>query len=327
MRPVHTLGTGASGYFVPSQVARNYCIAGHFKDPGKRVPVTVRFSNGSGAAEIHDGWSDLRGMATRFHLGTDAAGDEVAADLLGVNLQTFFTPTVGDFLQFAKAAFPQNYSRESPCTKFKQLVRLQQPRPDPNPGEVLSPYPGALTFADANDYAKLPVFQDSTVGAPASFARAAYHAIHTFIVTGDDGVRRWVRFSWMPTVGVLNTDPRQPPRNDFLRQELIDRLAAGPAKFTLMMFIGEGGDNFNSSAEAWSTHRRRIFMGTMTLDKVADDQVADNERLSYNPCRVVEGIDLSDDPILRARQHVYEVSRKRRGVAACPFSWSSNDGG
>ena len=89
-----------------------------------------------------------------------------------------------------------------------------------------------------------------------------------------------------------------------------------------MMFIGEGGDNFNSSAQAWSTHRRRIFMGTMTLDKVAEDQWADNERLSYNPCRVVEGIDLSDDPILLARNGAYEVSRKRRGVEACPFSRS-----
>lgn len=322
MRPVHTLGTGASGYFMPSRVASHYCIARHFKDPETRIPVTVRYSNGSGAAQIHDGWSDLRGMATRFHLGNDAAGNEVAADLLTVNLQTFFTPTVDEFLGFAKSAFPVEYRRESPWTKLKQLLQLQQPRPNPQPGEVLSPYPGALDYADANDVAKLPVYQDSTVGAPASFARAAYHAIHTFIVTGDNGVRRWVRFSWMPTVGVLNTDPRKPPENDFLRQELIDRLAGGPTKYTLMMFLGEGGDDFNSSAKAWSTHRRRIFMGTMTIDKVAEDQWANSERLSYNPCRVVDGIELSDDEILRARRYVYEVSQKRRGVPVCPFSRS-----
>lgn len=322
MRPVHTHGTGAYGYFMPSEVAREYCIAEHFKDPLKRVPVTVRFSNGSGAAIRHDDWSDLRGMATRFHLDTRDPENEIAADLLTVNLQTFFTPTKAEFLDFAAAARPRAYLRESPWVKFKQLLQLQLPRPNPRGGENVSPYPGALEYADEHDVAKLPVYQDSTVGAPASFARAAYHAIHTFIVTGEDGVRRWVRFSWMPTVGVLNAVPTEPPTNDFLLKELTERLAAGPAKWTLMMFLGEGGDDFNSSAQAWSTHRRRIFMGTMTLDRMPVDQQTEIEDLSYNPCRVVKGIELSDDEILHARRYVYELSRERRGVSACPFSRS-----
>lgn len=322
MRPVHTHGTGAYGYFMPSEVARKYCIAEHFKDPLKRTKVTVRFSNGSGAAIRHDDWSDLRGMATRFHIDDSDPENEIAADLLTVNLQTFFTPTVKEFLGFAAAAFPRDYLRESPWVKFKQLLQLQLPRPNPRTGEKLSPYAGALEYADAHDVAKLPVYQDSTVGAPASFARQAYHAIHTFIVTGEDGVRRWVRFSWMPTVGVLNAVPTEPPTNDFLLKELTERLAAGPSKWTLMMFLAEGGDDFNSSAQAWSTHRRRIFMGTLTLDRMPEDQQTEIEELSYNPCRVVDGIALSDDEILHARRYVYEVSRKRRGVSACPFSRS-----
>ena len=324
LRPVHTIGTGASGFFEPSDVASRYCIAGHFaKDqPDRKFPVTVRFSNGSGNAVQHDGWSDLRGMATRFHLGNDTSGSEIASDLLAVTVPDFFTPDVETFLGFAKAAYPQDYSRETPWQKFMRLVKLQVPRRNPYTSETLSPDPGALTYANANDFAKLSVFQDASVGAPASFARAAYHAIHTFVVTGSGGEKRWVRFSWLPTLGVLNNDPKDEPVDVYLRDELTQRLAVGPAKFSLMLSIGENGDEFNNSSRAWSFNRRRVFMGTMTIDKVADDQWTNNEHLSYNPCRVVEGIALSDDPILQARKGIYEVSRLRRGAPLCPFSRS-----
>lgn len=323
-RPVHTIGTGAAGHFTASEVASYYCAAGHFlKDAAgnsRTSPTTIRFSNGSGNATQHDGWSDLRGMAVRFHLGEDKAGQEIAADLLAVTVPDFFTPTVDTFLQFAKAAFPQDYPYESPWRKFTQLLKLQLPRRNPYQGETISPDPGALAFADDNDYAKLSVFQDSTVGAPASFARATYHAIHTFIVTGEDGTRRWVRFNWEPTVGELNKKPTDPVLNDYLREELRERLSNGPAKFSLMMSIGEVGDRFNDSSRAWSYHRRRIFMGTLLVEQVAEDQWTGNEHLSFNPCRIVDGIDLSDDPVLRIRRGTYEVSRLRRGAPLCPFS-------
>src|SRR5436190_15549362 len=78
LRPVHAIGTGARGFFAPSEEARLYCIAEHFQDPLKATKVTVRFSNGSGSATQHDGWSDVRGMATRFHLTGGVDTDLVA---------------------------------------------------------------------------------------------------------------------------------------------------------------------------------------------------------------------------------------------------------
>ncbi len=97
LRPVHAIGIGATGHFVASDVARDYCIAEHFQ--GEKIDVTVRFSNGSGSATPHDGWSDVRGMATRFHL---AEGD--ATDLIAMTLAEFFTPTPETFLDFAVTA-------------------------------------------------------------------------------------------------------------------------------------------------------------------------------------------------------------------------------
>ena len=60
-------------------------------------------------------------------------------------------------------------------------------------------------------------------------------------------------------------------------------------------------------------------MGTLTLTNVAVDQKARCEQVGFNPCRLHTGIELSDDPILRARREAYEVSRKSRGATACPF--------
>ena len=78
-RPVHTIGVGVNAYFTASDVARTYCIAEHFN--GERICATVRFSNASGGPEQHDGWSDVRGMATRFLLPSGTATDLIATTL------------------------------------------------------------------------------------------------------------------------------------------------------------------------------------------------------------------------------------------------------
>jgi catalase len=314
LRPVHAIGIGATGYFEASDVARDYCIAEHFQ--GGRIPAIVRFSNGSGCAVEHDGWSDVRGMATRFQLANGGA-----TDLVAMTLPEFFAPTPESFLEFAKAAFPAPVKPESPWRKFLDLLELTPPWRNPYPGETISPDLGAMQFADQNDYAKLAVFEAAAIGAPVSYARAAYHAVHTFIVVAPDGTRRGVRFSWQPVSGVLNTDPDATPVDRYLKEELWERLAKEPARFTLMMAIGEAGDNFNDPTRPWPPHRARIMMGMLTLDKVPEDQVANNERLAFNPMRLTPGIEASDDPVLRVRGEAYDISREwREKGSGCPFS-------
>ncbi len=246
LRPVHAFGIGATGYFEASDVARDFCVAEHFQ--GKRIRVTVRFSNGSGSAVEHDGWSDVRGMATRFHLA-----DGAATDLIAMTLAEFFTPTPETFLSFTKAARPAPVTRESAWQKIFDMLRLTLPLPDPPPGQTTSPNAGAIQFADQNGYAQLAVFQAAEIGAPVSYVRATYHAVHTFVVVAPDGARRWVRFSWQPVEGVLNTDPNATPVDKYLQQELRDRLTEGPARFTLMMSIGEAGDDLSDPSRPVSS--------------------------------------------------------------------------
>ncbi len=312
-RPVHTIGIGVTGSFGASDVARNYCTAAHFQ--GKTVPVSVRFSNGSGSPIKHDGWSDVRGMAARFHLA-----DGAATDLVAMTLREFFSPTVEDFLAFSAAARMSPVTRQSPWSKIVDMLQLKPPMPDPMPGQTASNAAGSLDYANHHRPAQLAVFDAATIGAPVSYARATYNAVHAFVVTAPDRTRRYVRFFWQPMAGIKLTDPAAPPRDDYLHQELRDRLRYWPAEFQLLMTIGEPGDAIDDPTVPWPLTRRRVVMGTLTLSAVAADQIAGCEKLSFNPCRLVPGIELSNDPILAARRDAYEVSRERRGGTGCPFS-------
>jgi catalase len=319
-RPVHATGISATGRFVPSSVAGTYCAASHFTDPDG-VPVIVRFSNGSGTEAVHDGWSDVRGMATRFHLK-----DGSATDLIAMTLPEFFAPDGWSFLDFAREAYPKPFADETPWQKLRDMLHLTPPGRDRYPGEEIRPDEGAMAYANANPHAQLAVFQAATIGAPTSYVRASYHAVHTFVVTGTDGTRRWVRFTWQPIAGVLTTNPLEPPVDDYLKQELRDRLAEEDARFTLMMVIGETGDDFADSTRPWPPHRMRVVMGTLTLDAVAGDQVADCEKLSFNPMLLTPGIEPSEDPVLWIRGDAYKVSSARRNATPCPFAKGDGHG-
>jgi catalase len=186
---------------------------------------------------------------------------------------------------------------------------------------------GALTYAGRDPNAHLAVWQAATIGAPVSYARATYHAVHAFWIVGTrpDGIRRFVRFDWRPVAGVLNTPEDDPPKDVYLKQELAKRLEGDPVRFTLMMTIGETGDNYNDPSRPWPPHRTRVVMGELSLDTLADDTLI--ESMSFNPWLLTKGIEPTDDPVLAARRDAYQVSSGRRiGAVACPFSRSSTHG-
>jgi catalase len=317
-RPVHTIGIGVKGEFVASDVARTYCIAEHFN--GKPVRASVRFSNGLGGLKQHDGWSDVRGMATRFHIS-----GERGSDLIATTLGEFFVRNVEDFFKFAEIAKLERYERRAWWLKAWDLLHLKVPPRNPYRDETVNVDAGALRYANRHRFSQLGVFQAGLIGAPESYARASYHAVHTFWVTAPDGVRRPVRFSWQPVAGVRNTDPdpAKVREDKYLFKELENRLKRWPARFMLMMTIGEAGDALDDPTKPWPGTRVRVAMGTLTLIKVSDDQEADGERISFNPNRLAPGIEVSNDPILEARLGAYEVSREMRG--GCPFRWRPDD--
>lgn len=311
-RPIHAIGIAAKGYFEPLPAARHYTTAEQFQ--GGRYEVTVRFSNGSGSGVEHDGWSDVRGMATRFHLPGDRA-----TDLVMMSLPEFFVDNIRDFMDFTKAANPQRPVRQSPWSKFKDMLALRPPWPDPEPGRTYTNTRGIAAYADRNPKTLQSVFDVGLSGAPVSYCRLTYHAVHSFVLVDVRGRRRYCRFDWQPVAGVRKQPPGVEAPDQYLHQELRDRLARWPARFILKMQVGDIGDAVNDPTRPFPLRRLSVEMGTLTLTEVPKDADQIAERIAFNPCRIVPGIELSEDPILHARKSVYETSREERGGIACPF--------
>jgi catalase len=331
MRPVHALGAVVEGFFMPSPVASKYCRAKIFDWKPEGHPALIRFSNGSGCARPHDDWSDVRGMATRFTLPHAGEEKEAYLDLIAMTLPEFFSSTPDEFQEFAWAARPAPYVAQSPWRKFLDMLQLMQPLRPPYPGETISPDLGAMAFADKNDKAKQAVADAALIGAPVSYLRAAYHAVHTFIVTGEKGIRRPVRFHWQPASGVRTLDMKTPyspvqtmdSGDSYLASDLAATLISSQGKdhprFSLMMTIGEVGDDLNDPSRAWPPHRTRIMMGTLSIHQMSGRSDAEQEALSFNPGLLTDGIEMSDDPVLKFRVETYKVSSSMRDGAGCPF--------
>ena len=54
-------------------------------------------------------------------------------------------------------------------------------------------------------------------------------------------------------------------------------------------------------------------------DLAVADSDASSRKLAFSPTPLPDGIELSDDPILRARREAYELSQQWRGATSCPF--------
>ena len=254
-------------------------------------------------------------MAVRFHLP-----DGTGSDLIATTLGEFFVRNVADFFEFSEVAKLEPYRRRHWLLKIADFLRLKMPPRNPYPNETENVDAGALRYADRHRFSQLGIFQVGPIGAPESYVRASYHAVHTFWVTAPDGVRRPVRFSWQPVAGVRNIGAeRRIARQISVQGTRRTGLKGWPARFMLMMTIGEAGDALDDPTKPWPSTRIRIAMGTLTLTEVPEDQEAAGERISFNPCRLAPGIEVSNDPILEARRCAYEVSREMRG--GCPFTW------
>jgi catalase len=60
-------------------------------------------------------------------------------------------------------------------------------------------------------------------------------------------------------------------------------------------------------------------MGMLHIERLAEDQGVDVERLSFNPMRLAPGIEASGDAILQARGEIYQLGCQGRNGIGCPL--------
>ena len=87
--------------------------------------------------------------------------------------------------------------------------------------------------------------------------------------------------------------------------------AAGPVRFTLQATVAGPKDDPHDPMSVWKG-AETFDAGTLTIDRAVDDPEAAGSVTVFDPTRVVDGIELSDDPILLYRPKAYSESIARR---------------
>jgi len=281
VRAAHAKGTCCDATFVATPGAAALSCAPHLSDAPVRA--TVRFSNGSGDPLAPDNGREPRGMSVKFHLP-----DGSATDIVAINQAVFIVRTPEDFLAFMEAR-----------------------RPDPATGK---PDMGKLIeFIGAHPEGQRAAELAMTAQPLASFTRATYHAIHAFRLVDAAGKETVVRYRWEPDDGVasITADEASAAGRDYLREELLARLARGPVGYTLHLQLAGDGDDPDDPTAEWGSDHAEVVAGTLTI---ADRAAQDCEGEVFDPTRTCEGIRLTKDKILMARSRAYRVSSARRAA-------------
>jgi catalase len=239
---------------------------------GDPVPIRVRWSNGGGNPKHPDGAQDVRGMAVSFRLA------DGATDLLGQTSPVFPIRSIEEFLDLVRAG--------------AKPVKLPL---------FLAKYPHTIKGVIANAKAKAII-------APFSYAEVSYYPVHAYSWTAADGTVSWVRYKFTPQPG---TRPEGPFKGkDRLREEIAARLAAGPVRFTLEVQLAGEGDDPTDPTATWNG--AFFDAGTLEITGTDPEREQNGEIVVFDPTRVVDGIGLSDDPILHYRSRAYTESVNRR---------------
>lgn len=147
-----------------------------------------------------------------------------------------------------------------------------------------------------------------TLRPPASYAVIRYYGIHAFRWIAGDGTERHVRYTWVP----LQEGGRRRREPNYLQDDLRQRLEAGSIRFRLEVQVAMPGDPVDDPSAAWPSERWRVDAGTLEVTGLETDRETGEDVLVFDPTRVTDGIELSDDPVLRFRHDAYSASVARR---------------
>ncbi len=275
LRYAHAKGIVCLGSFQASAAAAEISRAAHFA--GGNVPITLRFSDGASDLTVADNSPDAapRGMAIRFGVGR-------GTDIMAISHNGFVVGNGKDFLELQRAIFATDHSK-----------------PHPWPIELfLISHPRALKFVQ--DLAPVP----------ASFVAESYYSNNALIFVNKNGERQAGRYQIVPVSGSrnLNDASAKAASPDFLIDELRHCLTSGPARFHLLLQLADPGDQTDDGSLVWPDDHRKVELGVITVSSIVPDSATAERALAFDPTRLIDGIELSDDPLPALRSHVYAYS-------------------
>jgi catalase len=284
-RALHAKGKLYRGTFTATPEGAELSRAAHLS--GAAVPALIRFSNGSGNPGQPDNKPGVRGLAVKLTLP-----DGSTTDVSTQTAKLFPASTPDGFIALLRAMRP------GPAAPLRLAA-------------YIATHPRLLSA--------LPVVRQANA-VPVSYATVAYHGLHAFRWIAADGSARFVRYHLHPTAGEqhLTPDAAKAQSPDFLIDELDKRLAAQPVRFDYQVQIAAPGDSTVDPSKAWRSDQI-VTVGSLEITGADTEREHGGDIVVFDPMRVTDGIEPSDDPVLRFRTKAYSASVKlRTGVDRGP---------
>jgi catalase len=279
-RASHAKGQCVVGQFEPSAELRRLSRSPLFDRPV--LEAVGRLSVGGGNPGVSDKSRTVRGLALRIGDGTRTY------DLVMVSEPVFFAATPESFVSFLQARVPDPATRKPDPEKIAaHNARYPEGKNQP-----------ALLAAHA---------------APASYASTPYFSNNAFKFVDRAGRGTWARLVMEPAAGTQYLDAAAEASlpDNFLIPELTQRLASAAVEFTLVAQQPGPQDSLVDSSRQWSGDGQApLPLGRLRITGLGDAARCDG--VTFVPTLLPEGIEPSDDPILKARAAAYAVSFARR---------------
>lgn len=274
-RVTHEDGIVLTGSFMATVRARELTRAAHMQ--GDPVRVTVRFSNGLPDPNLPDAAEDNpRGMAVKFYLA-----DGSTTDLVCQSWPVFPAGTPEGFLGLIAAQGEGAAATEAFLAQHPDIAEAT-----------------AKIAAESGQ-------------PPLSWATMAFNSMNAYRLVDADGAGRYVRFTLSPDRGERSLPVEQRAAADprYLMKGVLDEL---PIHYRVMAQLAHDDDQTTDASKAWPADREWVDMGSIVMTGPDTERERNGDVLVNDPMRVTDGIEPSDDPILRIRPLVYGLSVRRR---------------
>jgi catalase len=281
---------------------------GHRRNHAKGICFTGVFEANGAGSELSQARVFVRGqypVLGRFNLGTanpNAADATVRVRGLGLRIST------PDGQQWRSAMINAPVFPVSTPQIFYELLRAEGSK-EAN---------AVATFAAANP--EFAPFGDWAKNGPwtGSYAEERYNSLNSFVFVDGSGAEHVVRWSLLPAAQpvAVSTDELAKRGPNFLEQEIAQRVAGAPQRWTMVVTVASPGDPTADPTKAWPADRRSVEVGTLVAQQVEAEPDGPCRDINFDPTVLPSGMRTSDDPFPAARSAAYAKSYDLRTAEA-----------
>ncbi|PAF43229.1 catalase [Helicobacter sp. 11S02596-1] len=152
---------------------------------------------------------------------------------------------------------------------------------------------------------------NQTIGATKSLANTQFNSQHTYKITGADGKIINAKIIFVPQDGIIELSAKEAKKKgpDYLEKDLQKKLKNASVKYYMYLLVANPKDVVDDISAVWENTNKKIFLGTLTLEKYTGATCNSDVFL---PGILPDGVGAPIDPVFEFRNQTYSITHSRR---------------